>query len=73
MGLPIAPFAASLFGPDAVIMQGITGANWRLQDYLDRGGYAALKKILAEKIPPEQIIAELKKNSGGVAPITSVR
>jgi NADH-quinone oxidoreductase subunit F len=63
MGLPIAPFAAGLFGPDAVIMKGITGANWRLQDYLDRGGYSALKKILAEKIPPEQIIAELKKSA----------
>ena len=61
MGLPVAPFAADLFGPDALIMKGITGANWRLQDYLGRGGYAALKKILAEKITPEQIIAELKK------------
>ena len=63
MGLPIAPFTAGLFGPDAVIMKGITGANWRLQDYLDRGGYSALKKILAEKIPPEQLIAELKKSA----------
>jgi len=63
MGLPAAPFAAGLFGPDAVIMKGITGANWRLQDYLDRGGYSALKKILAEKIPPEQLIAELKKSA----------
>ena len=63
MGLPIAPFAGDLFGPDAIIMKGITGANWRLQDYLARGGYAALKKILAEKITPEQIIAELKKSA----------
>ena len=63
MGLPAAPFAADLFGPDAVIMKGITGANWRLQDYVARGGYSALKKILAEKIPPEQIIAEVKKSA----------
>ncbi len=63
MGLPVAPFADGLFGPDAVIMKGITGANWRLDDYLARGGYAALKKILAEKITPEQIIAELKKGA----------
>ena len=63
MGLPVAPFAADLFGPDAVIMKGITGANWRLQDYLARGGYSALKKILAEKITPEQIVAELKKSA----------
>ncbi|MEO7726249.1 MAG: NADH-quinone oxidoreductase subunit NuoF [Burkholderiales bacterium] len=63
MGLPVAPFAGDIYGPDAVIMQGITGANWRLQDYVARGGYSALKKILGEKIPPEQIIAELKKSA----------
>ncbi len=37
--------------------------TWRLQDYMARGGYSALKKILAEKIPPETIIAELKASS----------
>ena len=63
MGLPVAPFAAGLFGPDAVIMKDITGANWRLQDYLARGGYSALKKILADKISPDQVIAELKKSA----------
>jgi L-lactate utilization protein LutB len=40
-------------------MKGITGANWRLADYEARGGYAALKKILSEKITPEQIVADL--------------
>ena len=50
MGLPVAPFTADIYGPDALIMKGITGANWRLQDYLARGGYSALKKILNEKI-----------------------
>ena len=49
MGLPVAPFTADIYGPDALIMKGITGANWRLQDYLARGGYSALKKILNEK------------------------
>ena len=29
------------------IYAGLNGANWRLQDYVARGGYAALKKILA--------------------------
>ena len=43
MGLPVPPFAADLFGRDALIMKGITGANWRLADYETRGGYAALK------------------------------
>ena len=63
MGLPIAPFTADIYGPDAVIMKGITGANWKLDDYVARGGYVALKKILAEKIPPEQVIAEVKKSA----------
>src|SRR5688572_20707240 len=63
MGLPVPPFATDLFGPDAVIMKGINGANWRLKDYEERGGYAALRKILTEKIPPEQIVAEVKKSA----------
>ncbi len=63
MGLPTPPFADDLFGPDAVIMKGVNGLNWRLKDYEARGGYAALKKILAEKMPPEQIVNELKKSA----------
>jgi hypothetical protein len=38
---------------DAIIMAG-DGNNWRLADYVKRGGYAALKKILSEKIPPAE-------------------
>ena len=63
MGLPVPPFAKDLFGPDAVIMKGLDGLNWRLKDYEARGGYVALKKILSEKIPPETIIAEVKKSA----------
>jgi len=37
--------------------------TWRLQDYVARGGYSALKKIIADKIAPEAIIAELKASS----------
>jgi NADH-quinone oxidoreductase subunit F len=51
------------YGPDAVLMAGLTGRNWRLADYVQRGGYEALKKILAEKTPPEQIVAEVKKSA----------
>ena len=36
---------------------------WTLENYLSVGGYEQLKKILTEKIPPEQIIEELKKSS----------
>jgi NADH-quinone oxidoreductase subunit F len=51
------------YGPEAVILKGLDGRNWRLADYLQRGGYAALKKILRENIPPDQVIAEVKKSS----------
>jgi NADH-quinone oxidoreductase subunit F len=57
------PFDPAVYGPDAIIMKGINGLNWRLQDYLARGGYDALKKILAEKITPDQVIANLKKSA----------
>ena len=63
MGLPVPPFAVDMFGPDAVIMKGINGANWSIKDYEARGGYAALRKILSEKIPPEQVIADVKKSA----------
>ena len=51
------------FGPDAVLMAGLDGSNWRLDDYVKRGGYEALKKILAEKTPPANVIAEVKKSA----------
>ena len=42
---------------------GLDGDNaWRRDDYVKRGGYSALKKILAEKTPPDQIINEVKKS-----------
>src|SRR6266571_2256256 len=51
------------YGPDAIILTGLDGENWRLEDYVKRGGYSALKKILAEKTPPESLIAEMKKSA----------
>ena len=51
------------YGPDAILMRGLTGTNWRLKDYEARGGYAALRKILAEKTPPANVIAELKRSA----------
>ena len=56
------PFAPGLYGPDAIIMAGIDGNNWRLADYVARGGYEALRKILSEKIPPAGVIDEVKKS-----------
>jgi NADH-quinone oxidoreductase subunit F len=51
------------YGPDAVIMKGLDGANWGLKDYEGRGGYQALRKIVEQKLTPEAVIAEVKKSA----------
>ena len=42
----------------------LNGSNWRLADYVARGGYQALRKVLgadgAEPMTPDQVIAEVK-------------
>jgi NADH-quinone oxidoreductase subunit F len=62
-GLPIPPFPDTIFGPEAILMKGLTGLNWRLKDYEARGGYQALRKILAEGITPDQVINEVKASA----------
>jgi NADH-quinone oxidoreductase subunit F len=57
------PFAPDAYGPDAIILKGLTGENWRLKDYEARGGYQALRKLLADKIAPDAVIAEVKKSA----------
>jgi len=42
------------------IMADVDGANWRLEEYVKRGGYEALKKILTTGMKPEDVIAEVK-------------
>ncbi len=46
------------------IYAGLDGSNWRLADYVQRGGYAALRKVLGADggpgMTPEQVIAEVK-------------
>ncbi|HEU0259706.1 MAG TPA: NADH-quinone oxidoreductase subunit NuoF [Burkholderiales bacterium] len=51
------------YGPDAILMKGLDGANWRLKDYEARGGYHALRKILADRLSPDQVVAEVKKSA----------
>ena len=46
-----------------LILAGLDGKNWGLDEYVKRGGYSALKRILSEGITPEQVIAELKASS----------
>jgi len=42
------------------IMADVDGSNWHLQDYVKRGGYEALRKILTTGMKPEDVIAEVK-------------
>ena len=48
----------------AQIYAGLDGRNWRLQDYVARGGYSALRKVLGVDggpgMSPDQVISELK-------------
>ena len=50
------------------ILADLDGSNWHLKDYEARGGYQALRKILAldggEGMTPDQVIAEVK--AGGL-------
>jgi NADH-quinone oxidoreductase subunit F len=46
----------------AQIYAGLDGSNWRLKDYEARGGYQALRKVLAE-MTPDQVVAELKTSA----------
>jgi NADH-quinone oxidoreductase subunit F len=44
-----------------ILLAGLQGdASWRLKDYLARGGYQALTKILTEKISQDEVINTLK-------------
>ncbi len=49
------------------IYAGLNGSNWRLADYESRGGYAALRKILAndggEGLTQDQVIATVKESA----------
>ena len=42
------------------IMDGLDGANWHLEDYVKRGGYEALRKILTQGMSQEDVIADMK-------------
>jgi len=48
---------------DPIILAGLDGENWRLADYEKREGYAALRRIVSEKLTAEDVIAEVKKSA----------
>ena len=46
-----------------ILTAGLDGdRTWRLADYVARGGYTALRRVLGERIPPNEIISEVKKS-----------
>ncbi len=57
------------------IYAGLDGSNWHLKDYVARGGYQALKKILGQDgaepqgdssvagLTPDQVIATVKESA----------
>ncbi|MCX9155185.1 NADH-quinone oxidoreductase subunit NuoF [Niveibacterium sp. 24ML] len=48
----------------AFLLSGLDGdRTWGLSDYVKRGGYTALRKIISEGISPEVVIAEVKKSA----------
>jgi len=42
------------------ILAGLNGNNWSLQDYVARGGYQALRKILTEGMTQDEVIWNCK-------------
>ena len=54
---------AMLGSINGVLMAGLDGDNtWRLKDYVARGGYAQLRRILETKMTQEEVISEVKKS-----------
>ncbi|MFT0850631.1 NADH-quinone oxidoreductase subunit NuoF [Achromobacter sp. F4_2707] len=45
------------------LLDGLDGTNWGLEDYVKRGGYEALRKILTTGMTPDDVIAELKTSA----------
>ena len=45
------------------ILDGLNGANWQLDEYVKRGGYEALRKVLTGGMSQEAVISELKTSA----------
>lgn len=62
---------------EPLLFRGLTGDNWTLADYVSRGGYEQFKRILAERMPRERIIDEVKasglRGRGGAGFPTAVK
>lgn len=60
-----------------LLLAGLTGENWKLDDYVARGGYVQLRRVLTEKIAPEAVQAEVRaaglRGRGGAGFPTAVK
>ena len=45
------------------MLDGLDGTNWGLEDYVKRGGYEALRKVLTTGMSPDDVIAEVKTSA----------
>lgn len=45
------------------MLDGLDGNNWGLEDYVKRGGYEALRKVLTTGMTPDDVIAEVKTSA----------
>lgn len=62
MGAPEIPLIDTCFHGRHIspqILAGLTPDGWRLKDYVARGGYEALKKVV-RTMKPEEVVAEIK-------------
>lgn len=46
-----------------ILLAGLNGDNWGLDDYVKRGGYEGLRKILTTGMKPEEVVAEMKTSA----------
>ncbi len=62
---------------EPVLFRGLTGDNWTLTDYVARGGYEQIRRILSGRMPAERIIAEVRaaglRGRGGAGFPTAVK
>ena len=53
---------AMLGSINGVLMEGLDGdRTWRLKDYVARGGYKQLRRVLESGMSQEEVISEVKK------------
>lgn len=62
---------------EPVLFKGVTGDNWTLADYIVRGGYGQIRRILGSGMPAGDVVAEVRaaglRGRGGAGFPTAVK